>query len=259
MGPLPADLDEGTQALHALFPLLIDNKVAMTSATASGLRFPSTTLGEGHRWLRTMFPQQPKVEDAEAAATAGAATEPGSTNGQAGVAAVAVAGAVAEDVTVGAAAAVLHALRASGTGGDGDKVSPPGGGGGDGVEVVAGGDGEKGEGGAGEQVAAAVAATELKRRAWDATFAPGFEERYAAGGQEHEAGFDAYLTGCCFAASATLGLGVGVDELKGMTSGGGVPAALEVVSNAVPLFRIVSKRVGGWVGGARGSTRFHHC
>ncbi|CAN0424081.1 unnamed protein product, partial [Laminaria digitata] len=221
VGPVPADLDEGTKALHAMFPLLIDNKVAMASATAAGLLFPKTTLGEGHQWLRTTFPQQQQQQQPEVTEAAVGAPQPHSTNG---------------------------------TDGDGDKVlSPPGigDGGGDELEVVVvgeGGDGEKSGGDAGtEAVAAAAAAAaateaeaaELKRRAWDATFAPGFEERYAEGGQEHEAGFDAYLTGCCFAAAATLGLGVGVEELKGMATGGEVPEALQAVSNVVPLFKIL--------------------
>lgn len=81
---------------------------------------------------------------------------------------------------------------------------------------------------------------ERKRRAWDAVFAPGFEERYTASAQEHEAGYDAYLTGCCFAAAATIGLGVGVDEIVGMSSGREIPSALASLSNSVPLYRMVS-------------------
>lgn len=83
---------------------------------------------------------------------------------------------------------------------------------------------------------------ERKRRAWDAVFAPGFEERYTANAQEHEAGYDAYLTGCCFAAAATIGLGVGVDEIMGMSSGQEIPSALASLSNSVPLYKMVSWR-----------------
>lgn len=86
------------------------------------------------------------------------------------------------------------------------------------------------------------AASERRRQAWDAAFAPGFEQRYAAGGQEHEAGYDAYLTGCCFAAAATLGLGVSVEELKALSGRGETPAALVPVSNTVPLYRMVRIR-----------------
>lgn len=230
VGPVPADLDEGTKALHALFPVLIDNKVVMTSATRNGLKFPKTTLGEGYQWLQETFPKSKQVVAAMAAAA-----EPGAAaNGQA-MAAPADPGAAENGQAV--AAPADHPRPASGA--DGDKSAPPGGG--DGLEVAVGGDGENGKA---EVEEAAAAAAGVKRRVWDATFAPGFEERYAAGGQEHEAGFDAYLTGCCFAAAATLGLGVGVRELREMASGGGVPEALAPVSNVIPLFKMVSESVG---------------
>lgn len=54
-----------------------------------------------------------------------------------------------------------------------------------------------------------------------------------------QAAYDAYLTGCCFAAAATVGLGVGLGELKGMARGGETPP----VMNVVPLYRVVSDRV----------------
>ena len=57
-----------------------------------------------------------------------------------------------------------------------------------------------------------------------------------------QAAYDAYLTGCCFAAAATVGLGVGLDELKDMAWGGRTPASLEPVMNVVPLYRMVSER-----------------
>lgn len=57
-----------------------------------------------------------------------------------------------------------------------------------------------------------------------------------------QAAYDAYLTGCCFAAAAVVGLGVGIDELKGMARGGETPACLAPVMNVVPLFRVVSER-----------------
>ena len=85
-----------------------------------------------------------------------------------------------------------------------------------------------------------------KRRmqAWDALFAPGFEKRYTDNAQEHEAGYDAYLTGCCFVAAATLGLGVGVKGIKDVSAEGVIPKTLAPVVNSVPLYRVVS-----WAGG----------
>lgn len=56
-----------------------------------------------------------------------------------------------------------------------------------------------------------------------------------------QAAYDAYLTGCCFAAAATVGLGVGLGELKGMARGGETPASLAPVTNVVPLYRMVSE------------------
>lgn len=57
-----------------------------------------------------------------------------------------------------------------------------------------------------------------------------------------QAAYDAYLTGCCFAAAAVVGLGVGLDELKGMARGGETPACLAPVMNVVPVYRVVSER-----------------
>lgn len=59
-----------------------------------------------------------------------------------------------------------------------------------------------------------------------------------------QAAYDAYLTGCCFAAAATAGLGVELDKLKGMARGGETPASLAPVMNVVPLYRVVSKTGG---------------
>lgn len=56
-----------------------------------------------------------------------------------------------------------------------------------------------------------------------------------------QAAYDAFMTGCCFAAAATVGLGVGVDELKAMASGGETPASLGPVMNVLPLYRQVSE------------------
>lgn len=82
-----------------------------------------------------------------------------------------------------------------------------------------------------------------KAIAWHAAFAEGFEERYAGREMEHEAGYDAYLTGCCFAATAILGLGAGVQELKDLGTEGdtAVPQSLRPLLNAIPLYKVVRK------------------
>lgn len=78
-----------------------------------------------------------------------------------------------------------------------------------------------------------------KAAAWQAAYASGFEERYACGGYEHEAAYDAYLTGCCFIAAATLGLGTSVEEMKNLKPGNEVPSSLGTVVNVMPLYRVV--------------------
>lgn len=184
MGPLPTDIEEGTKAIHALLPNLVDSKVVMKKAMEEGMSFSNTSLGDAIRWLREKFPAPDQ--------TANEGEEP-----EAPVASVT----------------------------DGEPQENGG--------VVAGNPAAGGEVYEKEQV-------ERKRRAWDAVFAPGFKERYTASAQEHEAGYDAYLTGCCFAAAATIGLGVRVEEIMGMSSGRVIPAALASLSNSVPLYRMVS-------------------
>ncbi|CAN0418686.1 unnamed protein product, partial [Ectocarpus fasciculatus] len=203
VGPIPADMDAGTRALHSLLPRLFDSKVVMAKAMAAGMKFPRTVLGEAHQWLREKYPAPPappppqegqEVDGAAVMATSGGeANGDSKTNGEAPPAATAATGA-----------------------------APP----------VATGP----ESAASERD---VEALERARRGWDAVLAPGFEERYKDGGLEHEAGFDAYLTGCCFAAAATVGLGVGLDELKRMASGGETPAALGSAQNVLPLYKVV--------------------
>lgn len=211
VGPLPEEHEEGTRALHSLFPSLFDNKVVMSSAIDAGLAFPQTVLGEGFRWLReTQTPQNDAVAAArnkqKKTVENGAGGTDNEDNGK-------------------------H---------EGDKIE------------VENGDAEKSTDEPPTSGSNSSNSGNRRSRAvWDASFAPGFEERYADGGQEHEAGYDAYLTGCCFAAAATLGLGVAVEELKGMGSGDGaggggeVPEALRSVQNVVPLWRMV-RGVLGW-------------
>eukprot|EP00903_Cladosiphon_okamuranus_P008694 g8330.t1 len=221
VGPIPDDLDAGTKALHSLMPRLFDSKAVMGKAIAEGMRFPRTVLGEAHQWLRATFPAPPP------------ASSPPRTNGEAEEEA-------AEQATHEPAAGPEVEWNAgSGEGANGGSVTNgenKGGGleaGTEGGEEVA-----DGEASAGAAAAAVAAATERTRKAWDAVFARGFEERYKGGGQEHEAAYDAYLTGCCFAAAATVGLGVGLGELKGMAGGGETPARLAPVMNVVPLHRV---------------------
>lgn len=76
-------------------------------------------------------------------------------------------------------------------------------------------------------------------RAWHATFAEGFD-RYHNNGQEHEAAYDAYLTGCCFVAAAIHGLGAGVGDLRRLGAEDEVPAPLRHVLNLIPLYKVVS-------------------
>ncbi|CAN0163702.1 unnamed protein product, partial [Scytosiphon promiscuus] len=206
VGPIPEGLDEGTRALHALLPRLFDSKVVMAKAVEAGMRFPRTVLGEAHGWLREKFPRPPPPPEP---------TLPqGETNAKPADAASNTAPAAA------AAAAAADGLVGTGEAND------------------AGGAAANGTATASAAAAAAVRPSERLRRRWDAVFAPGFEERYGDGGQEHEAGYDAYLTGCCFAAAAAVGLGVGVDELRGLAAGGAVPPALAPFQGVVPLFRM---------------------
>lgn len=207
---------------------MFDSKAAMTTATAAGFRFPHTALGEGYQWLRGRFPRKNKeIEGTAADPEAAVATpeKPATTNGQAAAVEAAV-------PTNGAPAPAPEPAseKAVANGGVGGQTAPL-------PLSTGGGDTEEAE-----EKKKAAAAAERARQAWDAVFVPGFEERYAEGGMEHEAGYDAFLTGCCFAAAATLGLGVGVEDLKSMASGGDTPEALGPVMNVVPLFRMVSDR-----------------
>eukprot|EP00752_Nemacystus_decipiens_P005135 g4659.t1 len=220
VGPIPEDLDSGTKALHSLVPRLFDSKVVMSKAIASGMRFPRTVLGEAHEWLRATFPAPAQTPAPPSLPS------PPQTNGGAG----AEASEQAIEQSVGTEGAPRHADSGEGANGDstnnGKKQA-------DGLEG-----GGQGGGKIADSEASAAAATERTRKGWDAVFAPGFEERYEGGGQEHEAAYDAYLTGCCFAAAATVGLGVGLDELRRMAIGGETPASLAPVMNVVPLYRV---------------------
>ncbi|CBJ26041.1 conserved unknown protein [Ectocarpus siliculosus] len=220
VGPIPVDMDDGTRALHSLLPRLFDSKVVMAKAMAAGMKLPRTVLGEAHQWLREKYPAPPPPpppleEGAEAGMepAEGAAEEGQQVDGTAVVATTSGGEANGDSKTNGEGAAAAAA---------GAGAVPP-------VE-------------AGAEAAASerdVEALERARRGWDAVLAPGFEERYKDGGREHEAGFDAYLTGCCFAAAATVGLGVGLDELKRMASGEETPAALGSAQNVLPLYKVV--------------------
>ncbi|CAN0287360.1 unnamed protein product [Ectocarpus sp. 12 AP-2014] len=214
VGPIPADMDDGTRALHSLLPRLFDSKVVMAKAMAAGMKFPRTVLGEAHQWLREKYPAPPPPPQEEGAEAGMEPAEGAAEKGQQvdGTAVVATTGGEAngDSKTNGKAAAAAAG------------AAPP-------VETGA-------EAAASERD---VEALERARRGWDAVLAPGFEERYKDGGREHEAGFDAYLTGCCFAAAATVGLGVGLDELKRMASGGETPAALCSAQNVLPLYKVV--------------------
>ncbi|CAB1119948.1 unnamed protein product [Ectocarpus sp. CCAP 1310/34] len=216
VGPIPADMDDGTRALHSLLPRLFDSKVVMAKAMAAGMKLPRTVLGEAHQWLREKYPAPPPPPTQEEGAEAGVEPAEGAAEKVQqvdGTAAVAISGGEAngESKTNGEAAAAAAA-------GAGPQLEA-------GAEATA----SKRD----------VEALERARRGWDAVLAPGFEERYKDGGREHEAGFDAYLTGCCFAAAATVGLGVGLDELKRMASGGETPAALSSAQNVLPLCKVV--------------------
>lgn len=163
VGPIPADMDAGTRALHSFLPRLFDSKVVMAKAMAAGMKLPRTVLGEAHQWLREKYPATPEgggtgTEPAEGAAEKGQQVD--------GTTAVATAGGEAngDSKTNGEAAAAAAG------------ASPP----------VA-------EGAEAAALEGDVEALERARRGWDAVLAPGFEERYKDGGLEHEAGFDAYL------------------------------------------------------------------
>lgn len=224
IGPIPEDFEAGTRALHSLLPRLFDSKVAMTTATAAGFRFPQTALGDAFRWLRQEFGAKKETEETTAMEPKATATEE-----------TAIATDSSEQTTTLTAtdAAVAVPAHDSAT----EKANRGVNGGSLPVRV------DDHKAAAGDDIEKEAAALENTRQAWDALFAPGFEERYAEGGHEHEAGYDAYLTGCCFAAAATLGLGVGVDELRRMGLGGETPAALAPVLNVVPLFRMVSEGI----------------
>lgn len=154
----------------------------MTKAIAAGMRFPRTVLGDAHHWLRATFPAPPPPE----------------TNGEAAAEAAAV-GAEAEGteqpVGTGAARDVKVDARDPKANGDSAANGEQAVGG---LTVAAeGGEGTIADGEA-AAAAAATAAAERTRKAWDAVFAPGFEERYEGGGHEHEV---------CFLAAGTAGAG----------------------------------------------------
>lgn len=172
VGPIPEDLDAGTKALHSLLPRLFDSKVVMTKAIAEGMRFPRTVLGEAHQWLRANFPAPPpsplQTASGEAEAEAEAATAR-ATEQPAGTEAATNAGAGEK------------ANGDSATNRERDACL---------VGITVDGAEEISEGEASAAVAAVATATaERTRKAWDAVFAPGFEERYKDGGQEHEVCF----------------------------------------------------------------------
>ncbi|CAM9247388.1 unnamed protein product [Pylaiella littoralis] len=238
VGPIPKDLDEGTRALHSLVPRLFDSKVAMTSAMAAGMRFPRAVLGEAHQWLRETFPAPPPPQEEEegggkgevAEATAMATDQPGGTT------AMSVESPPRE--ANGTSASSGDTTASAATAAVGAPPVPSGASGAD--EVEAGAEGIKEEADREASAAVAAAASERARQGWDAVFAPGFEDCYKDGGHEHEAAYDAFLTGCCFAAAATVGLGVRVEELKAMASGGETPASLGPLMNVLPLHRMVA-------------------
>lgn len=218
VGPIPEDCDAGTQALHALLPRFFDNKVVMSMATEAGLAFPRTVLGEGFAWLRETYPQNRGLREAPEDKIA---TDTSQT---------AVAGEQSRSISAAGGATVPDGANGTSPMAEGPvagSIDQPD----TFVEQVKSTD---------EADKASAVAAESRRQAWDAVFAAGFEERYGDGGQEHEAGYDAYLTGCCFAAAATLGLNVGVEELKDMATGGEIPAALKAVLNVIPLYKMVS-------------------
>lgn len=254
MGPLPQTHSEGTQALHSLFPVLFDNKVVMHAAVEAGFAFPRTVLGDAFKWLRdTQTERQEKqAKDGSPDALPDNATDDGArANGQAPRAAQPPATSVAPaspteksaENDTGTVESVPSAEGRTTADAKGEKS-------GHGKVDRMGVDGMEEEE---KEDEAGVSKGERrveentdedegdKRAVWDAEFPPGFEERYADGGQEHEAAYDAYLTGCCFVASAVLGLGVVTEALKGMgTAGGEVPQALRALQNVVPLYRMVS-------------------
>ena len=133
----------------------------MARAIESGMRFPRTVLGEAHQWLRATFPPPQS-------------SPPPQTNGEAGEEAAAQAAEPAAGTEV-----AKNADLGKGANGEsatnGEKKAVGLAAGAEGGEEIANGD-----------ASAAVAAAERTRKAWDAVFAPGFEERYKSGGQEHE-------------------------------------------------------------------------
>lgn len=138
-------------------PILFDNKVIMAKATAQGMRFPRTVLGEAHQWLRTTFPAPaPPSPPSSLPQTNGGAEEEQATQQ-----------AVAGTEVVRNADSGEGTNSGSVTNGE-RKVG--------GLEAGAERGEETADGGA--SAAAAAAAMERTRKAWDAVFAPGFEERY---------------------------------------------------------------------------------
>ena len=133
----------------------------MARAIESGMRFPRTVLGEAHQWLRATFPPPQS-------------SPPPQTNGEAGEDAAAQAAEPAAGTEV-----AKNADLGKGANGEsatnGEKKAVGLAAGAEGGEEIANGD-----------ASAAVAAAERTRKAWDAVLAPGFEERYKSGGQEHE-------------------------------------------------------------------------
>lgn len=232
---LPESHEEGTQALHYLYPNLFDNKVVMSAAVDAGLSFPRTTLGDGYRWLLETQTTAPRESGPGTPAAVRAQSADGSAqkeNGGSSDAAV-VGNTPSKGNGVGGrgGGADMHGQAKEESNMEVDRDAQD-----------ASADGSASATGVGASVARAV---------WDASFAPGFEERYANGGQEHEAAYDAYLTGCCFVASATLGLGVTVREMKRMGTviptvncplgrAGEVPRALRPMHNLVPMYHMVS-------------------
>ncbi|CAM9998701.1 unnamed protein product, partial [Hapterophycus canaliculatus] len=177
VGPIPEELSSGTQALHALLPRLFDSKAVMGKAVEAGMRFPRTVLGEAHGWLLERFPRPSSSLPPPA---------PPLPRGEAGAE-------TADTASTVAAAAGEAETKTDRP----DEVT--------GEANDAGGAEANGKATASVTAPApAISPSERLRRSWDAVFAPGFEERYRDGGQEHEAGYDAYLTGCCFAAAAAV-------------------------------------------------------
>lgn len=184
----------------------------MSSAANAGIAFPRTRLGDAFHWLCETYAK--KKEPEAAAATTATSTKDSAVTARSDGDNVAPAGATEATNGTDDKAAVTSV----------GEQNPPA------VEGNGAGAGEAAE------------MEETEKPTWRAaTFAPGFGKRYADGGQEHEAAYDAYLTGVCFAAAVTLGLGVGVEELKAMGSGGDVPTQLRPVLNVLPLYRMVRR------------------